>query len=133
MIDTLAAAAFDARAATPYEAEVRRATERVLVDRLIALASTAPAAEVRAIAADRLDSLRARLETVNAPDERPMARLLAADIKRFLERPAEPAKAGPIPAAPPGAPIGDAGERWLPPYGTGTIWWDWYEQVDSRQ
>ena len=44
--------------------------------------------------------------------------LLAADIKRFLERPAETAKMLPAAPAPPGAPIGDTGQDWLsrPPY-----------------
>jgi hypothetical protein len=53
--------------------------------------------------------------------------LLAGDIKRFLERPAEPYKAVPIGNAPPGAPIGEPGYQWLPPYGTGTMWWDWWD------
>jgi hypothetical protein len=45
--------------------------------------------------------------------------LLAADIKRFLERPAEPIKPQLPPDAPPGAPIGDNGMDWLarPPMG----------------
>ena len=42
--------------------------------------------------------------------------LLAADIKRFLERPAEPMRLIPAPDAPPGAPIGgDTGMDWLAP------------------
>jgi hypothetical protein len=45
--------------------------------------------------------------------------LLAADIKRFLERPAEPIKPQLPLDAPPGAPIGDNGMDWLarPPMG----------------
>ena len=39
--------------------------------------------------------------------------LLAADIKRFLERPADAAKMLPAAPAPPGAPIGDMGQDWL--------------------
>jgi hypothetical protein len=46
--------------------------------------------------------------------------LIAADIKRFLERPAEAARAiaAPAPDAPPGAPIGDMPMDWLatPPW-----------------
>ena len=45
--------------------------------------------------------------------------LLAADIKRFLERPtADLQKVIPASAAPPGAPIGDLPQEWLarPPY-----------------
>jgi hypothetical protein len=41
--------------------------------------------------------------------------LIAADIKRFLERPAEVEKAILPPAAPPGAPIGDVPYDWLAP------------------
>jgi hypothetical protein len=40
--------------------------------------------------------------------------LLAADIKRFLERPlADGARIQPAAPAPPGAPIGDIGPDWL--------------------
>jgi len=41
---------------------------------------------------------------------------LAADIKRFLERPADTMRVMPAPDAPPGAPIGgDTGMEWLAP------------------
>ena len=39
--------------------------------------------------------------------------LIAADIKRFLERPADAAKMLPAAPAPPGAPIGDLDQDWL--------------------
>ena len=42
VIDRLTKAIFDAPAATPYEAEVRRAEERVLVDRVMWLATGSP-------------------------------------------------------------------------------------------
>ena len=44
--------------------------------------------------------------------------LLAADIKRFLDRPAETMHVMPPPDAPPGAPIGDMPFDWLatPPW-----------------
>ena len=51
-----------------------------------------------------------------ATDEADQAQqmLLAADIKRFLERPAADAqKLIPPSPAPPGAPIGDPGQDWL--------------------
>jgi hypothetical protein len=126
-------AGFDAKVANPYEAEVLRGVARVIVDRLIMLAATAPMPQVRAIAADRLETLRNRLKKATA---RAVAiegtsahyRLLTADITRFLERPAEPYRQPALPAAPPGAPIGDPGIEWLPPYGTGTFWWSWWEQ-----
>ena len=48
--------------------------------------------------------------------ERAQRTLLAADIKRFIERPAEAIKPIFAPDAPPGAPIGgDTGMDWLAP------------------
>ncbi len=121
VIDQLTKATFNATAATPYEAEIRRSEERVLVDRLAWLAAGASNSQVRAIASLKLSNLAARLKTESAPneDERAQHALLAADIRRFLDRPAE--SIAPIVAAdaPPGAPIGgDSGMGWLdrPPY-----------------
>jgi hypothetical protein len=51
-----------------------------------------------------------------AESERAHSTLLAADIKRFLERPVMDAMGGkivPPSPAPPGAPIGDMGQDWL--------------------
>ena len=50
VLDRLTKAVFDAVTAIAYEAEVRRAEERVLVDRVMWLASGSPNAQVRAIA-----------------------------------------------------------------------------------
>ncbi len=121
VIDRLTKATFDAAAATPYEAEIRRSEERVLVDRMIWLATGSPNAQVRAIAALKLTRLAARLKAESASSEAEQAQraLLAADIKRFLDRPAERLKPIVAADAPPGAPIGgDAGMGWLdrPPY-----------------
>jgi hypothetical protein len=60
----------------------------------------------------------AAIETGGAVAEGDQAQhaLLAADIKRFLERPAEAMVPMPAAAAPPGAPIGgDTGMDWLAP------------------
>jgi len=122
VIDRLTAATFDAPAAAGYEAAVRRAEERVLVDRVTWLAAASPNSEVRAIASMKLSKLAARLKTGVAKTEADTAHrtLIAADIKRFLERPAEAARviAAPAPDAPPGAPIGDEPLDWLatPPW-----------------
>lgn len=115
VIDRLTKAVFDAPAANPYEAEVRRAEERVLVDRVMWLATGAPNSEVRAIAAFKLGKLAARLrsEAVTGEAEQAQRSLLAADIKRFLERPADVERPMPAPASPPGAPIGDYPLDWL--------------------
>jgi hypothetical protein len=115
VIDRLTKAVFDAPVASPYEAEIRRAEERVLVDRVMWLATGASASQVRAIASWKLGKLGARLRVEAAKGEADSAQnaLLAADIKRFLERPAEPIKPQLPPDAPPGAPIGDNGMDWL--------------------
>lgn len=120
VIDRLTKATFDAPAATPYEAEVRRAEQRVLVDRLTWLATGAPHPQVRAIASLKLQRLATRLAkpSLNEADEAHQT-LLAADIRRFLNRPAEAGKLMPAPDAPPGAPIGDPGMDWLTRPGCG--------------
>ena len=120
VIDRLTASTFDAATANGYEAAVRRAEERVLVDRVMWLATASPNSQVRAIATMKLSKLAARLKTGVAKTEADSAQhaLIAADIKRFLERPAEVEKAILPPAAPPGAPIGDMPYDWLatPPW-----------------
>jgi hypothetical protein len=116
VIDRLTKATFDAVTASAYEAEVRRATERVLVDRVTWLAQAAPNSQVRAIASLKLQKLAARLRVEVGKGEGDVAQhtLLAADIKRFLERPmAEGSRIMPTAPAPPGAPIGDVGQNWL--------------------
>jgi hypothetical protein len=119
VIDRLTQATFDAPTTTPYEAAVKRAEERVLVDRVMWLAYAAPNSQVRAIASLKLQKLAARLRAAVAKTEADSAQntLLAADIKRFLERPGDPSRPIPLPApdAPPGAPIGDAPLDWLAP------------------
>jgi hypothetical protein len=118
VIDRLTKATFDAPVGSPYEAEIRRAEERVLVDRTMWLASGAPNGQVRAIASLKLGKLAARLKAEATLSEAEQAQhtLLAADIKRFLERPAETMRVMPVAEAPPGAPIGgDSGMDWLAP------------------
>jgi len=120
VLDRLTKAVFDAVTAIAYEAEVRRAEERVLVDRVMWLASGSPNAQVRAIASLKLSKLAARLkaETGKTESDRAQHTLLTADIQRFLDRPAEPLKPIYAADAPPGAPIGDEPMDWLaaPPY-----------------
>lgn len=116
VLSRLVAATFEARTSDPYEAEIARAVQRVVVERLIDLAGGASVMpQVRALAThtlrQRADALR---ET--GTGEAPViahAMLLAADIDRFLERPATPYTAPSIPTAPPGAPIGEPPMYWL--------------------
>jgi hypothetical protein len=118
VIERLTKATFDAAAANPYEAAVRRAEERVLVDRVMWLATGAPNGQVRAIASLKLQKLATRLKAPvqGSEDELAQNALLAADIRRFLERPAETMHVIPTADAPPGAPIGgDTGMDWLAP------------------
>ncbi len=78
---------------------------------------------MRAIASLKLQSLATRMRATAATaneSDRAQRTLLAADIKRFLERPsADPVKIVPAAPAPPGAPIGDMPQEWLllPPKG----------------
>ena len=62
-----------------------------------------------------LNKLATRLRAESGANESEQAQhtLLAADIKRFLERPAETSRIMPAPSAPPGAPIGDMPMDWL--------------------
>ncbi|HEY7292256.1 MAG TPA: zinc-dependent metalloprotease, partial [Vicinamibacterales bacterium] len=101
VIDRLTTATFDAPTTTPYEAAIRRAEERVLVDRVMWLAVASPNSQVRATASLKLSKLAARLRTSVAKTEADTAQntLIAADIKRFLERPADSTKPIPLPTA----------------------------------
>jgi hypothetical protein len=114
VIERLRKATFDAQASNPYEQEIRRATSRALVERLIWLAGGAPMPQVRAIASSALSNIQnkhgltaSQAEDVAAQD------LMDADIKRFLERPSAPITSPSTFDAPPGAPIGETGMEWL--------------------
>src|SRR5581483_4834215 len=100
-----------------YELEIRRAEERVLVDRVMWLATGSPNSQVRAIASLKLSKLANRLRAEASTNEAEVAQhqLIAADIKRFLERPTETQHVIPAADAPPGAPIGDMPQDWLAP------------------
>ena len=115
VIDRYTKAIFGAETTGAYEQEVKRAEERVLVDRLTWLATAAPNGQVRAIATLKLANLGTRLKSTVTPNEGDQAQnaLLALDIKRFLDRPAETMRMIPAPDSPPGAPIGEPAMDWL--------------------
>jgi hypothetical protein len=113
VIDRVVAATFGAAASDAYEAEIQRAVQRVVVEHLMRLAASADMSQVRAIATARLRARAAALPTIGTTPSAAHGSLLAADIKRFLDRPAPPVTATPIPAAPPGAPIGEPALDWL--------------------
>jgi hypothetical protein len=123
VIDRVLKAAFEEATANAYEAEIRRAVQRVVADRLMWLAAVAPMPQVRAVASFRLGKLADRLAGA-APTEAEQAqhRLLVGDIKRFMDRPAEAWRQMAPPSSPPGAPIGDPGMGWLEPAGWDCDW-----------
>jgi hypothetical protein len=113
--------------ADAYHAEINRAVERVVVDRVMALAGRAPMAQVRALANQALVGLQERLgEDARGADgqalgfgpEAAHAMALAEDIGRFRRRPHAPLTSPAAPPAPPGSPIGDQGMAWTNP-----AWW----------
>jgi hypothetical protein len=113
VIDKVIAATFGPSPADSYEAEIQRAVQRVVIDHLMRLASTADMSQVRAIASAKLRARAAALPSIGSTPSAAHGSLLASDIKRFLDRPAPPAAATPIPTAPPGAPIGEPAMEWL--------------------
>jgi hypothetical protein len=117
VLDRVIAAAFDVTTASAYEAEIKRSLQEVVVGRIIDLADTAPMAQVRAIAAQKLKAIQARAaRPTPAAADAAMLQLLASDIKRFFDRPNQPARVIAAPGTPPGAPIGDPGMDYLSGY-----------------
>ena len=94
--------------ADAYEAEIARAVQRVVLDQIMDLAANASLPQVRAEALVFLDTLASR--GAGGDDAwRAHRSLMAADIKRFRDRPLEPIRPQALPQPPPGAPIGDPG------------------------
>lgn len=115
IVDQLISSTFGAESTNPYEAEIARAVQRVVVEHLMTLAAAADMPQVRAIATHKLQQRQQRLSSAVPANAAASAHafLLAADIKRFLDRPFAPATRAELPTAPPGAPIGDPGMDWL--------------------
>jgi hypothetical protein len=110
----LVAAVFDAAPKTGYETEINRAMERVVMNRVMSLAQSAPMTQVRAIATQTLRRLQARSTApVAVVAEQAHRQLIVDDIKRFFERSADTMRPADTPAPPPGAPIGDFGMDYL--------------------
>jgi hypothetical protein len=120
VIDRLRDAASRKQARTPYEREISRAIEHVLVENLMALAGSASMPQVRAIASHKLKGMMTEMnqrgmliDTPDAEVQVASARYLAEEIKRFLDRPAASMPRQSVPEAPPGAPIGQPAMEWL--------------------
>jgi uncharacterized protein DUF4953/uncharacterized protein DUF5117 len=134
VLGRLVDASFGATASGAYEAEVKRAVEGVVVDRIQWLAAKASMPQVRAVSTSVLQAVRGDLVAMT---DSPHAAMLAMNIQRFLDRPAAPATMPGTPAAPPGAPIGQPAMDWLAAYGIGqpavewldrnARWWSWEE------
>lgn len=116
VIDQVVRATFGAVPADPYHAEIARAVQRVVADRLMILVGDAPTAQVRAITTLKLEELRRRMAAVAATTpvaERAHRLLLARDIARFFEGGYDPARlVTETRDLPPGAPIGAGEEEW---------------------
>jgi hypothetical protein len=121
-------ATFRATPANGYEAELNRATERVVVDRIMWLAARAPMAQVRAESSYALSELAQWLVTESngaSTADRAHYFDLGSEIGRFFNRPMEAPAAPSTPAPPPGSPIGDPGMDWFGlscSYGAETVW-----------
>jgi hypothetical protein len=122
VIDRLMAASFGASASGAYEQEVKRAVEGVVVERVEWLAQNASMPHVRAIATASLQSKRGDLVAM-ADDAH--AAMLAQQIQRFLDRPAETVSVPGTVSAPPGAPIGQPALDWFDRHGIGDPAMDW--------
>jgi hypothetical protein len=113
VLEAIRAATFGATARTPYEEEIKRATQRVFVDELMNLAAGAPMPQVRGLATLHLQRIGSQPAAGGSAMDQAQAALLSTDIKRFIERPYSAAGVRQSPAVPPGAPIGDPGMDWL--------------------
>jgi hypothetical protein len=110
VISTMIASVYDrATATTPYEASLRRAARRAVVDALLSLASNQRATpDARAVAESNLNRLASRLASVNVSDadDRAANGAVVRDARNWLDkRIAPPRTTGVIPV-PPGTPIG---------------------------
>jgi hypothetical protein len=116
VIDRLFTATFESPVASPYEAEIARTVQRIAIEVLMSLASSADMPQVRAVASLRLQRRTDALQTMMASADDANAAhyaLLARDVDRFMNRPAQTFSSPGTPVAPPGAPIGDPGLDWL--------------------
>lgn len=138
VIDQLVDNVFRTPPRDPYEAEVGRAIQNVAMEGLMRLAARADMPQVRALASARLERQAALLEKAQDGADHATAAhfaLLARDIHRFLERPAQPAQPQTVPASPPGAPIGEPALDWLAPAASSrplyqSTTWQWLRQLD---
>jgi hypothetical protein len=107
VLERLVAATSSPATRSDYEAEIARAVERAFAERLMSLASSARMPQVRAYAADALQSLARGPSPGGSKADAAHDALLARDVRRFLDRQAAPQASPLTPTAPPGPPIGE--------------------------
>jgi hypothetical protein len=114
VIDTILSFTAHYRPTNGYQAEIRRAVERVEVDGLMRLAASAQMPQVRAIAILRLARMRDAAKAWSGSDDADSAHyaLLARDVTHFLEHPDQAVPSTGV-EPPPGAPIGESSLDWL--------------------
>jgi hypothetical protein len=113
VLEALRRQVFDQAPADRYLAEIQRAVQRVVVDRLIRLSEAASMPQVRAVVEWELVGLgdlmaEAHEDAARREDTGSAAhyRALATDIGRYLDRRVEPAEVPGQLRVPPGSPIG---------------------------
>ena len=107
VLDAIVSASFGRAPRAARAAAIQREIQHVVVGRLLMAAADKGAAEsVRAEATAALRRLERRLRGRDAHQS-----YLRARIERYLQRPAEPIEAPPVPRIPPGSPIGCASEH----------------------
>jgi len=120
VLDRLIDAVADAPAANPYQAEIRRAVERVALARVMGIAANADMPQARALAMQRVRARQTELAAAGSGTDAQAAHaaLLAEEMERFIEDPEGYAFPS-APSAPPGAPIGEPAMRWLEQWAPG--------------
>ncbi|HJP60865.1 MAG TPA: hypothetical protein VJ865_12735, partial [Gemmatimonadaceae bacterium] len=110
VISAMISSVYDkATAATPYEASLRRAARRAVVDALLSLASNQRAtSDARAVAESNLNRLATRLATISATDadDRAANGAVVRDARNWLDKRIAPPRTTGVIQLPPGTPIG---------------------------
>ena len=123
VLDDLVSVTFGDTPVDGYHAEITRAVQRVVAERMMSLADQAPMPQVRAVTALRLQELASDLSLQGrTSSDQAHRQLLARDIERFVNRPDREAGGFRSLGAPPGSPIGDPALEWLRSF---EQWCDW--------
>jgi len=111
VMSTMIGSVFDkAAASTSYEASLRRAARRAVVDALLSLAANPRAtADARAVAESNLNRLATRLAAGSATDadDRAANGAIVRDARNWLDKRIAPPKTTGVIQLPPGTPIGN--------------------------